>query len=109
MIVPPKMLATAAVSPSRMLMRIGFISRQRGSYQFSVLSSQLHLRCAVSGQGFTTSGEECSCVTAFGCDLWERSCGGTDMGESYKNLIAWAQGNGSGDRSLSSHPGVPPG
>ncbi len=31
------------------------------------------------------------------------------MGESYKNLIAWAQGNGSGDRSLSSHPGVPPG
>src|SRR5438105_3892326 len=40
MIVPPKMLAAAAVRPSRILMRIGFISWQRGSYQFSVLSSQ---------------------------------------------------------------------
>src|SRR5229473_7382988 len=101
MIVPPKMLATAAVSPSRMLMRIGFISRQRGSYQFSVLSSQFSVASAM--RSFGTGIHNIRGRMFMRHSLRMRLVGTflrrTDMGESYKNLIAWAQGNGSGDRS----------
>src|SRR5271169_3550348 len=53
MIAPPKMLAAAAVRPSRTLVRMGFMGRQPGSYQLHLPISPRRHRVTEKSNDFS--------------------------------------------------------